>query len=476
MTAAFDPFSVEDTARAVRRGRASAREVAEAAISRADRIDPQIRSLVWRDDPATLRAADALDARADRGEALPALAGVPVTVKDTFAIEGQPHARGSDAVGDEPATTTDLLPAAAFAAGCVQLGRSATPELAMTTSCESPRSGTTHNPWDLAHSPGGSSGGSAAAVSAGIVPASIASDGGGSLRVPAAFCGLVGLKPGRGVLPQRVQGWEGGATEGVITRTIRDTALMLRALSAPDRFGWAPPRTAPLDVVAELDAAPEPLRIGLLTEAFDPRIPVDAEAAAAAEDAAAALRAAGHEIVPVTAPEDAAELMDIYPRSIIPAWLQQTPLAHPERLQPYIRRVMAQADGLTAADYVREAILMRTLARRVGERLFVDVDIVLSPTSAARVPRIGVVLAELTANAPSRDSAVYEQTLAFTTIPSMLGLPALTVPTHLDAHGLPLGTQLIGPQHSDALLLRVGRVMENHHEWESRSPAVTCLP
>ncbi len=476
MTAAFDPFSVEETARAVRAGRTSAREVAEAAIARADRIDQRIRSLVWRDDAATLEAADALDARARSGDALPPLAGVPVTVKDTFAIEGQPLTRGSHASSDDPAPASDLLPAAAFTSGCVQLGRSASPELAMTTSCESPRYGTTHNPWSLAHSPGGSSGGSAAAVAAGIVPAALASDGGGSLRVPAAFCGLVGLKPGRGVLPQRVQGWEGGATEGVVTRTVRDTAIMVRELSAPDPFGWAPPRTAPVDAVPDLDLAPRALRIGLLAEAFDPRIPVDSEITAAISDTADILRGLGHEIVPVRAPDDAAELMDIYPRSIIPTWLRQIPLAHPERLQPYIRRVMEQADALTAADYVREAVLTRTLARRVGEELFSDVDLVLSPTSATRVPRIGVVLDELTANAPSRDSAVYEQTLAFTTVPSMVGLPALTLPTHLDAEGLPIGSQLIGPQHSDALLLRVGHMVEDRCQWESRHPAVTCLP
>ncbi|MDN3310838.1 amidase [Microbacterium oryzae] len=468
----FAPLSAEESVLAVRTGRATARELAEQAIARADAVDPTIRSLVWRDDSATLRAAAELDRRRESGEPLPALAGIPVTVKDTFAVEGQPWTRGSNAVSDAPAETTDLLPAAAFAAGCVQLGRSAVPELAMTTSCESPRYGITQNPWRLGRSPGGSSGGSAAAVAAGIVPAAIASDGGGSLRVPAAFCGLVGLKPGRGVLPQRVQGWEGGSTEGVVTRTIRDTALMLQALSAPDRFGWAPADARPVDALTRLEEEPAPLRIGLLTEAFDPRIPVDAEAAAATADVADTLRALGHVVVAVSAPVDGAELMDIYPRTIIPAWLQQTPLAHPERLQPYIRRVMAQADGLSAADYVREAIAMRALARRATEHLLGEVDLVLTPTTATRVPEIGVVLAELTENAPSRECAVYEQTLAFTTVPSMLGLPALTVPAHLDADGLPLGTQIVGPQRSEALLLRVGRALERRHRWDRRRPAV----
>ncbi|GAA3662208.1 amidase [Microbacterium marinilacus] len=464
------PTSVVEIATAVRSGRTSAREALEDAIARADAIDPGIGSLVWRDDDASRQAADGWDRLRAGGTELPALAGVPVTVKDTFAIAGQPWRRGSAAVDDAPAATTDLLPAAAFAAGCVQLGRSATPELAMTTSCESPLYGITRNTWDPERSPGGSSGGSAAAVAAGIVPAALASDGGGSLRVPAAFCGLVGLKPGRGVLPQRVQGWEGGSTEGVVTRTVRDTAVVVEALSAPDPLGWAQANAGPLDLVSALEAAPGPLRVGLLVESFDPRIPVDPECAAAVEDTAEALRSLGHTVVPVFAPADAAELMDIYPRTIIPAWLQQIPLARPELLQPYIRRVMAQADGVGAADYVREAVLMRTLARRVTEALFGELDIMLTPTAATRVPRIGVVLAELTERSPSRDCAVYEQTLAFTTVPSVVGLPALTVPTALDSDGLPLGSQLIGPQRSEALLLRLGRALERRYRWDERRP------
>ncbi|WP_084502598.1 amidase [Microbacterium indicum] len=462
------PLSVAETAKALRSGTATARAVVEDAIERADALDGPIGSLVWRDDDASRRAADAWDAAADA----PLLAGVPVTVKDTFQIAGQPWRRASEAISDRPADETDLLPAAAFRAGLVQVGRAASPELAMTTSCESPLYGATRNPWDLKRSPGGSSGGPAAAVAAGIVPAALASDGGGSLRVPAAFCGLVGLKPGRGALPQRVQGWEGGSTEGVVTRDVRDTAILVRELSAPDPHGWAPPRGERIDAVADLEHAPDGMRIGLLTEAFDPAIPVDPEVAAAVEETAGVLRSLGHDVVRIPAPAAGAELMDIYPSVIIPAWLQQTALDEPERLQPYIRRVMAQADGLSAADYVRASIRTRRLARSASEEMFGALDAVLTPTSATRVPRIGVVLAELTANAPSRTSAVYEQTLAFTTVASMIGAPALTLPTHVDSDGLPIGSQLIGPQRSEELLLRLGRSLERHYAWDDRYPDV----
>ncbi|MFI9489277.1 amidase [Promicromonospora sp. NPDC052451] len=460
---------VMDTADRIRSGRESARSVAERTLARADAVDPAVRSLVWRDDAATLAAADAVDAALARGADLPPFAGVPITVKDTFAVAGQPLTRGSLAIDETPATTTDLLPAAAFAAGFVQVGRAATPELAMTTSCESPRSGVTHNPWDLGRSPGGSSGGPAAAVAAGIVPVALASDGGGSLRVPAAFCGLVGLKPGRGLLPQRVQGWEGGATEGVVTRTVRETAAVVTHLAAPDPLAWSRGPAAP-DYLAALDDPPGPLRVGLLTRSWDPRIQVDAACVAAAEDVAAVLRAAGHTVVALDAAAEGAEIMDLYPGVVIPAWLRQVPLDHPGRLQPYIHRVMAQADALGAAGYVRGAVRLRALARDVTATLFRGADVVVTPTTATRVPEVGVVLDELTRAAPTRDAVVYERTLAFTTVPSVLGTPALTLPAHLDDDGLPLGTQLVAPQGGEALLLRLGQVLERHYAWDLRRP------
>jgi amidase len=462
-------MSVMGTADRIRSGATSARAVAEAALARADAVDPTVRSLVWRDDAATLAAADAVDRSRAAGATLPPFAGVPLTVKDTFSVVGQPWTRGSLAVDETPAASTDLLPAAAFTAGFVQVGRAATPELAMTTSCESPRSGTTHNPWDLSRSPGGSSGGSAAAVAAGIVPAALASDGGGSLRVPAAFCGLVGLKPSRGLLPQRVQGWEGGATEGVVTWSVRDTAAVVAHLAAPDPLAWQVPGAAP-DYLAGLDRAPAPLRVGVLTRSYDARIAVDAACVAAVEDVAAVLRSQGHTVVALDPPDEGAALMDLYPGVIIPAWLQQTSLDHPERLQPYIHRVMAQADDLSASDYVHAAVQVRGLARATTAALFRDVDVVLTPTTATRVPAVGVVLDELTRQAPSRESVVYERTLAFTTVPSMIGTPALTLPTHLDDDGLPLGTQLVAPQGREDCLLRLGQVLEGHYAWDLRRP------
>lgn len=456
----------------IRAGSCSAREVAEHFLARVAAYDDKLRSIVWRDDEATLAAADAVDRVRMAGDDLPPFAGVPITVKDTFAVAGQPHTMASLARDETPATETDLLPAAAFAAGFVQLGRAATPELAMTTSCESERWGATHNPWSAEHSPGGSSGGPAAAVAAGIVPVALASDGGGSIRVPAAFCGVVGLKPSRGLLPQRIAGWEGGAVEGVVTRTIADTAAIYSALARPDVFAWSRSAAQP-DYTAMLRHPVQPLRVGLVTTAFDPRIPVDSGCAAAAREVADLLAGQGHQVVEIDPIPAMAEVMDIYPRTIIPAWLTLTELDHPERLQAYIRRTIELGRGIDATSYLVEANRFKLLAREIATHLFSGHDLVITPTTATRVPRIGVVWNELRAKAPSRECAIYEQTLAFTTVPSVIGSPALTVPTHTDTDGLPLGVQLIGPQFSEGLLLQVGQLLETATAWPDRRPPIS---
>ncbi|GMA33170.1 amidase family protein [Litorihabitans aurantiacus] len=263
--------SVAQVAEGVRTGQVSAVSVIERTLERIDRLDTigpdgtpdtAIRSIVHRDDDAAVaRAAriDAAVAAGDAGEvaALGPLAGVPTTVKDLFAVAGQPHARASLAFDDTPATTTDLPVAAALAAGLVQVGRAAAPELGMTTSCESDRFGVTRNPWDPTRSPGGSSGGSAASVAAGLVPVAIASDGGGSIRVPAAFCGVVGLKPTRGLVPSRTQGWAGGASAGAITRTVADAALVHDHLTRRDPHGWNP---RPITPASAATPSPTPSR------------------------------------------------------------------------------------------------------------------------------------------------------------------------------------------------------------------------
>lgn len=463
-------ISATAVAEAVRTHRVSAVEVAEHAVAQASTLDHDIRSLVWRDDQQTLAQAAAVDAAIADGRPVSPLAGVPMTVKDLFSVAGQPATRSSLAVDDHPADQTDTLVELALAAGLVQLGRSASPELGMTTSCESDRWGTTRNPWDLERSPGGSSGGSAAAVAAGIVPVALAGDGGGSIRVPAAFCGVVGHKPSRGLLPTRVEGWAGGAVDGAITRSVADAVAVLAVLAQPDPYAWSPQARA--DGLAQaLDRPTESVRVGLLVTAPDPSIPVDPACAAAATEVADMLRAAGHDVVEVHPVPEMVEIMDIYPGTVIPAWLALDEVARPELLPPHVRRHLEHARGIDAAGYLREVLRMQAAARTVLHHLFDQVDVLVTPTTATRVPAVGVVRAELfAAGGPVRGCPVYEQTLAFTTVPSVIGSPAVSVPTHVDSDGLSLGVQLVGAPGADALLLRLARDLETQTGWLDRCP------
>jgi amidase len=352
----------------------------------------------------------------------------------------------------------------------VQLGRAASPELGMTTSCESDRWGITRNPWDLSRSPGGSSGGSAAAVAAGLVPVALGSDGGGSIRVPAAYCGVIGLKPSRGLLPTRVQGWAGGAVDGALTRSIADTAAVYTQLARPDRYAWSRQSQAAPDYSQALEAPTPRVRVGLITRALDPAIPVDPACAAAAEEVADRLRADGHDVVALDPSEAMAEVMDIYPRTIIPAWLGLEPAPRPELLPAHVRRSLERGRHIDAASYLREVLLFQRLAREILHFLFDSVDVVVTPTTATRVPAIGQVRAELLADGPSRRCPTYEQTLAFTTVPSVIGSPAVSLPTHLDDDGLPVGVQLIAEPFAESLLLQLGRDLETSYGWLDRCP------
>jgi amidase len=468
----FDvPFiSAVDLADRIANGVVSARDSAEYFLSRVDTVDAGLNSILWCDRSAFLAGADEVDKRVRRGCAVPRFAGVPIAIKDLFNVAGQPNTLSSLAKSEAPAVQNDLLIDEIFRAGFIQLGRAASPELGMTTSCESERWGITRNPWNPEYSPGGSSGGSAAAVAAGIVPAAVSSDGGGSIRVPAAFCGVIGLKPSRGLLPQRIQGWEGGSVEGVITRTIEDTASIYDELATPDEFGWAPQQHAGLDLVGGLTELTPRLRIGLITTALDPRIDVDPENAAAARAVADLLAEQGHEIVELEPIPAMAAVMDIYPATIIPAWLSVTELDDPGKLQPYIRRHLEHARTLDATHYVREANRFKSLAREISSTLFSAVDVLITPTTATRVPAIGVVLDELQRHAPFGPRPVYEQTLAFTTVPSVIGSPAVSLPTHTDSAGLPLGVQLVGRPFSERLLLQLGRDLESRYGWLDRHP------
>ena len=289
-----------DTAELFASGTASALELLDEAIARADRLNPQINAIIGRLDGNARQAAESHDAARDAGAGGGTLAGVPFLTKDlTCTTEGQPYHAGNAALKDAgyAASSTAHLATMFAALGLVNFGRTNTPEFGLTITTEPVAYGPTANPWNTGHSTGGSSGGSAAAVAAGIVPIAHANDGGGSIRVPAANCGLFGLKPNRGRVslgPDSGDGWAGFSVDGVVSRSVRDSARVLDGISRPwpgDPY-WAPPPSDTFESAAGRE--PQALRVGLC--AHSEWGPTDAQCRHAVEAAGRLAESLGHKV------------------------------------------------------------------------------------------------------------------------------------------------------------------------------------
>src|SRR3954447_16835134 len=294
-----------ELAAALRRRELSAVELLDACLEAVDARNGDVNAIVWRDDDAARASARHADEALARGDDR-AFLGVPIPIKDLTPVAGWPVTYGSRGGPSGVSAEGELTTEAFKRAGFVLCGRTNTPEFGPITVTENLRYGISRNPWDLERTPGGSSGGAAAAVAAGMFPIAHATDGGGSIRIPAACCGLVGLKPSRGRVPRLVQSWQGGVVEGVECRTVADSAAALDAISGPDRLAWynAPPPRRPF--ADEVGADQPPLRIGLV-ETAPVGLPLDEACAGAAGVAAGLLADLGHRVEPVVfdpLPED----------------------------------------------------------------------------------------------------------------------------------------------------------------------------
>src|SRR5690348_3876197 len=237
MTSLGPTSSALSLAAALRTRELSAVELLDACLAAVDERNPQLNAVTWRnDDEARAAAADA-DRRLAAGEDAPFL-GVPIPIKDLTPVAGWPVTYGSHGAPEGPSAESELVVDAMQRAGFVLCGRTNTPAFGVITAAENDRHGISRNPWDTDRTPGGSSGGAAAAVAGGMFPIAHANDGGGSIRIPASYCGLVGLKPSRGRVPRLAQGWMGAVVEGVVTRTVADAATVLDAIARFDPLAW----------------------------------------------------------------------------------------------------------------------------------------------------------------------------------------------------------------------------------------------
>ncbi len=426
------------------------------------------------------------DGTVDEPGALPSFLGVPCPVKDLTMVAGVEMRAGSAAIDPFLAPSDDGVTTLLRRAGTVMVGKTSTPELGLPCYTEPDVGPTARTPWDLARSAGGSSGGAAAAVAARVVPVAHGSDGGGSLRIPASACGLVGLKPSRGLVSPGPYGVDGAglATHGVLTRSVRDTAAFLDVLARPwpgDTFtGGAARRTlqdgdAPTTYLAASAVVPRALRVGLLT---DPVIaagaPVHPACADAARAAATLLVEAGHEVVDV-APPFGAERWDAF-AALWSVGALQAPVP-PDRehlLVPLTRWLRERGRAVSGLEYATALAGVQQLTRDVAAA-WAGVDVVLSPTLAQPPALIGTQRLD---DDPAADFAAQTAFTPWTSVWNLTGRPAISLPLgeaqvadpgHAQ-RTVPVGVMLGADHGDDALLLALAAQLERAAPWSHRRP------
>ena len=451
----IDPFQPAlEQAELVRRKEVRARELVLLYQERIERHNDALNAYWLLTPELALEQADDVD-RARRGR----LSGVPVSVKDIVALAGFVTTFGSRAF-EHAVTDYDQFPVARLKEeGSPILGKTTTPEFGSRPVTEFGLHGTARNPWNLDHTPGGSSGGAAAALAAGLCAWAHGTDGGGSIRIPASCCGLVGLKPSRGRVsrgPVQGEGWAGLSTDGVLARTVADAAAGLDAIAGhlPGDPYWADPE-APFH-----DAASPPrrrLRIAFTTAAASA---VDPEVAAAVVRAAEACEAAGHEVReagPDTAAFRAPQLV------VVMAGSASWEVADVSVLDPINQDAFTRNRSLTAADYYKAVTSIRIESRRVVA-FWDSHDVLITPTLTQPPPRHGHFADPASAHERAFDW------LAFTYPYNCTGQPALSLPLAAAGSGLPIGVQLVGPPRGEAVILSLAAELEQALPWSERRP------
>lgn len=472
------PQTALDQAALVRAGELSSRELVEASLQAIDRLDGELNAFVTLAADRALAEADAIAAGDERP-----LAGVPIAVKDILAVtEGIRTTFGTAAVGDWIPPFDSAVVRRLRSAGAVVVGKTNTPEMGILPVTEPHRFGPTRNPWDVARTPGGSSGGSAAAVAAGMVSLGHGNDGGGSLRIPAACCGLVGHKPSRGRVSTAPGPGDviGLVSDGVLTRTVADTALALDVLSGYEPGDPFLARTPAMPFARAAERDPRSLRIGFVTEApLD--FPLDPDHAEGVEEAASLLRSLGHEVDRVGLPIDdpatfLANFLRVWVADVAGSVKALGTLVGGEldrgRLEPLTRQMVEAGEATPAVDYVASVAYLRTASRGILG-FWTDHDVLVTPTLAQPPLEIGAL-----EPAEGEDAmAMLGKSSAFVPFPppiNVTGQPAVSLPLHQSGGGLPVGVQLIGPPGDDELLISLAGQLERARPWFERRPAVTA--
>lgn len=454
-------------AAAVRDGEVSARELTSLVLDRIQRYDGRLNAFTAVLADAALAEADARDAHGkDQGP----LHGVPVAIKDEVDVAGAVTTYGGRA-NSIPIPTDAAVVARLREAGAVIVGKTNMPEYGLWPYTESVAHGVTRNPWDVRRSPGGSSGGTAAAVAAGLVAVGIGGDGGGSIRIPSACCGLFGLKPQRGrvTMDPHEHGWWSLSTTGPLTRSVRDSAVVydvIRGSLPRDRWRAEEPS---MSFTAAVDAAGlhvAPLRIGFSTKAVTFGVRAVPEHVRAVEETAVLLERLGHHVEEVDPhyPDPAAAFV---PQFFAGARTYSELLEEPDRRERRTKQTARLGAWVTPG--VREWAINRgrTVSARAN-RVFADHDLLLTPTIAHRPPDVGI----LDGAGTLRAAVAAMPMIAYAALWNVAGNPAASVPAGFAADGLPLAVQLVGRPHDEPTILTVAAQLEQARPWSDRRPSL----
>jgi aspartyl-tRNA(Asn)/glutamyl-tRNA(Gln) amidotransferase subunit A len=468
--------SATEAADAVRAGELKASELLEACIERIDEDNERLNAFVHLDLEQARERASEVDRLVADGEDPGPFAGVPFGVKDLEDCAGMPTSHGSLLYKGLPPVESDSIHVGRLrAAGAVFVGKTAAPEFGTVQFTKTKAWGVTRNAWDITKTPGGSSGGSAAAVAAGLVPIATASDGGGSTRIPAAFSGLVGMKPSHGRIPLPSVDPAQTAVKGVEAVTVRDAARHLDVTAGPDdhdRTSLPPPPMVYEDVIETLDVSC--LRIGWSSDlgfaVVDPEVAEVARAAAEITATAAGTQLVDYD-VRLTDP-----VVTWLSAGALTLWLEIDQRAHyPDRLDDMTRWVRTSLE----ASYERP---LRTLANPMRRRLqleadcaaiFRDVDVLLTPTTAVPAfaaegpPPMTIAGEDLQERFGIAAGAM---SVPFTMLANLCWNPACSVPAGSSSDGLPIGLQIMGRRHDDHTVLRLAQMLEQTQPWPRRAP------
>ncbi len=476
-------------------GSVTAEEVARFYLDRSERLK-RLNAFVHLDPENVLAQARAVDAKRKAGETLGALAGVPVAVKDVLCVNGEPTTCGSRMLKEFRPPYDATVIARLKAADAVLFGKTNMDEFAMGSSTENSAYGPTLNPWDETRVPGGSSGGSAAAIAADLAPLALGSDTGGSIRQPAAVCGIVGLKPTYGrVSRYGLIAYASSLDQvGPFAHNLADAALFLKVLAGRDPLDATSVDAPVPDYPATLDTPPPTLRIGLVREFFGEGL--DSEVESAIREAVRVYEAAGATVKEVSLPHSrhgipayylvapaecssnlsrydattfghrAEDFSPKYPgEESLPPLIRMMMASRSEGFGPEVkRRIMLGTFALSAGyadQYYNRALKVRRLIRNDFDAAFQEVDVLLGPTSPSAAFRIG--------EKTSDPLAMYLSDI-YTITANLAGIPGLSIPCGFTRSGLPIGLQLLAPAFAEETLLRAGRVFEKATDWQTRRP------